>query len=547
MASPSEAGAWAAGPLRPRFLLALACALAVLVLSGPLPVLDEESYLEIGAALDPLRPYDWWRPWPPWGSSREPDAFVYAHPPGFLLWVAGWLRVVGGAFGGPEPGPALIWPLKVALAMPWAGLWGWAVGRLCERWSPRPALSAAAWLTAPVSLLVLQRGLMPDLMATALATAAATSWIEGRETEEAGARWRWGAGAGALLAAATLTKYPAGLVGLALLADARRPGRPLLAPFVMSGLGLFLLVEGYLWLSYGRPHLVEVLSRAGELPRGPLPGRALGLLSRLPLALLPLPLLWVAPARQWGAGALLGGLACVIGLPEGSEGPLVVQVLVWAAAGGALCSLLGAALSRAQARPDRLLAQWALLVVIGVLIGHNYVAPRYLAGAVAPLALLLGRAGAGLPAAAAAGWAAVGLQLLLGLGIGAAERTLAEAADEGARWAADARALPGRFTGEWTFRWRLRQRGWTFWDGASALPPGATLAAPTHSSPAALPAGLEPGPRRTFGAAALRVVDAPLGVGLYSETIGAQPLGWRPGPAEEVQLHVVPDPGAGQP
>jgi hypothetical protein len=139
----------------------------------------------------------------------------------------------------------------------------------------------------------------------------------------------------------------------------------------------------------------------------------------------------------------------------------------------------------------------------------------------------------------------VGLQLALGLGIGAAERALAQAADEGARWAADSQAAPGQFTGEWTFRWRMRQRGWSFWDGAAPLPAGATLAAPTHSSPAALPAALQPGPRRTFGAAALRVVDAPLGVGLYSETIGAQPLGWRPGPAEEVQLHVVLDPLGG--
>ena len=72
---------------QPRLALALAAAVVAALLSCPVPVLDEESYLDIATQLRWDRPYDWWRPWPPWGANREADALVYAHPPGFLMWV----------------------------------------------------------------------------------------------------------------------------------------------------------------------------------------------------------------------------------------------------------------------------------------------------------------------------------------------------------------------------------------------------------------------------------------------------------------------------
>ncbi|MDP6932138.1 MAG: hypothetical protein QGG40_04440, partial [Myxococcota bacterium] len=78
------------------------------------PVLDEESYLDITAQLDPLRPYDWWREWPPWGGQREPDAFIYAHPPGFLWWTWGAGQLVDGLFA-----------RRVVCALPLAVMLGW--------------------------------------------------------------------------------------------------------------------------------------------------------------------------------------------------------------------------------------------------------------------------------------------------------------------------------------------------------------------------------------------------------------------------------------
>ena len=74
------------GPM-PRLSLLLVLSIAVF-LAASVPILDEESYLAITTHFDLLRPYHWWRPWPPWYGGTEPDAFVYAHPPLFLAWVA---------------------------------------------------------------------------------------------------------------------------------------------------------------------------------------------------------------------------------------------------------------------------------------------------------------------------------------------------------------------------------------------------------------------------------------------------------------------------
>lgn len=523
-------------------VLAALLGLAVLLLSGPLPVLDEESYLEIGGLLDPLRPYDWWRPWPPWGSQREADAFVYAHPPLFLEWIALWLPATAGRFGAGEPVEGLVWPLKVAAALPWAGLLGWCVGRLCERWGPQPWRSAALWLSAPVVLLIAQRGLMPDLMVTALATSALTAWVEATAAQARGLRFRWALWSGLSLGAATLTKYPAALLALPMLWDGRRAGRGVAVPAFAAAAVLVVGVELALLIEYGRPHLIEVLRRAPEIPRGPLLGRALGVAARLSLVAFALPLAARSPARWWIGAAALGLAIALLGAPAGDGLATGLQTWVWASAGLLAAAPAVRAVRSAAAPPEeRLLAGWALVVIAGVVIGHNYAAPRYLAAAAAPLALLWSRELAGQRGAGALFAAAIALQAGLGLWISAAERSFAAAADEAARsidasTPAEPGAAPRAFTGEWTFRWRLRQRGWRFWDGAEALPLGVRLAVPTHSSPAALPATVQPGPHHGFGRGGLRLLDAPRSVGLYSETTGVLPLGWSAGPVESVTL-----------
>ena len=104
----------------PRLSLLLVLSIAVF-LAASVPILDEESYLAITVQFDVLRPYHWWRPWPPWFGGTEPDAFVYAHPPLFLTWVA---VVQDWAEG--------IRPVRLLASIPPAALLGWSAGRLLE-------------------------------------------------------------------------------------------------------------------------------------------------------------------------------------------------------------------------------------------------------------------------------------------------------------------------------------------------------------------------------------------------------------------------------
>jgi hypothetical protein len=529
-----------------RLALALAAALIGVVAAAPVPVLDEESYLEIAAALDPARPYDWWRPWPPWGSGREADAFVYAHPPLFLLWVHAWWRLGGGV---------AVWPLKVAAALPWSLLLGWSVGRLAERLARRPLRAAALWLLAPGTVLVLQRGLMPDLMVCALGAATVAWWLEGAAA--AGPlRARWWAQAGVALGLAAGTKYPALVLILPLALHARArglgPAWALWGPALLVFGGMELALAGV----YGRVHLLYVLSRMGEIPSGPALGRALGALVRLGLVLSPLIALGTPAGRGRGAaaGALAGALLGLMGAPEGSPGAdRGVAVGLGALGGATVGALLVATVAPAEGRSDRsradrvLLGAWALSALVAVAVAHKFAAPRYLAPLAAPAVLLLERRS---PPAAALPALALGLAGVLG-GALAVAVTAAEHRQHGAAVAAAEQALaavpagapPGCFTGEWAWRWRLRAAGWAFCaDEAAfaALPSGAWVLAPAQSGPGPLPPGLVPAGELEVGWGQLRVLDAGRGVGMYGETLGLLPLGLRAGPLEAATLWRVP-------
>ena len=96
----------------------------------------------------------------------------------------------------------------------------------------------------------------------------------------------WWVVGGLSLGCAVATKYPAILLAPALVLHARAMRQLRNSfPFWLAFLAVILAVEAWLWALYGRPHLWEVLTRSGEIPRGPLGGRAMGTVVRLSMGM----------------------------------------------------------------------------------------------------------------------------------------------------------------------------------------------------------------------------------------------------------------------
>ncbi len=514
-----------------------------MVLPAAVPVLDEESYLDIALQLDPYHPYDWWRPWPPWGLAREADAFVYAHPPGFLVWVWAWVKAAGGV--------QHIVPLKVAAGLPWAALLGWSVGRLAERTTRRPYLVASLWAANPIVVLGIQRGLMPDLMLTALMTSAVVAWVEGIATEEAAAQRRWWIGGGLALAGAVSVKYSALVVVPALLLHQRtRQQKPSPFAFWLTFGILWAFIEGWLALLYGRLHLWEVLSRAGEVGHSSPIARLLGVCVRLGVAALFLPLLtrpWLRFAPWMVVGAM--GLS-LVGAPDGSSLGERFQAAVWALPGlAAIAWLVGVVVTRRGARsegaanPEVLLGAWALAVVVGVGVGHNFASPRYLLPAMAPIVLLMVRVVAQRPLQRALAYTSAVISAVIAISWTWAEHRFFDAADGAARAVAVAHPEGGCFTGEWSFRHRMQAEGWTFCGDLAdmnGMPSGSLVAVPVHSSPGAIPDHWQEVDSVELGWGPVHLVDARAGVGWYGESLGVLPVRWGQDPMEEVTVWRIP-------
>ena len=467
-----------------RFVLAgVLVLLAAIFQIGALPLLDEESYLDIAGQLDWARPYDWWRPWQPWGHERPENAYLYAHPPGHLWWVAAlganrWLAI-----------------------LPLAALLGFSAGALAERYGG--VTGAVLFATSPILWLALQAGLLPDLGVVAFGTAAVAAHVHKRPVL-----------AGVALAAAASWKYPALILLLPLLLQGDR--RRLLLAFAVPWLGLQL----YLAAQYGAPHLLHVLANAPEIARGPLPERAAGVLFRLGL---------VGPPTYLGpitAAALLGAPLALV--PD-TDHPALLAIL-----GTLGAALLIRALTALRGSPtERLLGLWALLVVASVALAHNYAGGRYLLPAVLPLTLLVG---ARLPrwgAAAAIPFAALaGAMVLAERGHMQASAEVVEGLDLD---------QPARFTGEWTFRHQMRAKGHVFWSPGEPLESGELLVVPTHSSPAPVPEGLvRIDVVHSTDASRFRLIDLQLGIGYHAETLGPAPFGFGDSPRESATVYRVP-------
>jgi hypothetical protein len=546
----------------------VAAVLLVVAAAGRPLVLDEEGYLWIARHLDPARPYDWARAWPPWDS---PDSFVYAHPPGHLLWC--W------ALRGLQDTLPL---LRIVAGAPWAALTGWAVLRLARETCHHPHRATAAWLGSAIVVLGLQDSLMIDLPATALVTAALACWrSSARDPDALPDAWGWAAGG--LLGAAVCTKYSAAVFAPVLLAHALRMRWRGGVVALGVALGVILAVEGWLAATYGRVHLVEVWARREEIARGDAGARVLGTLARAALLPVPLVVLRARPALAAGAG-VLAMAALVAARPTGlALGP--ASALLGACVLGAMvlaraleAGVRGAARRRRGDRDDGfLLGGWTIAGFLGVMVLHNYASARYLLPVAAPVAVLLGRAAEEVRGGKALLAASSVLGGLLAGALSLAEGRYARAAEDVARQAlahiarADgphdvgsttrgAAAAPGAlrgagpppgtqdqepvvlFAGEWGFRAVMERHGATRLVPGRPLPPCAWLVVATQASPGAVPS-LDPVARlESEDRGRLRVVDIHDGIGLYAETLGPLPFGVGTGPLESATLARTPCP-----
>jgi hypothetical protein len=535
---------------RPSAWLALATVLALVPSAFLPPGVDEEGYLFLAKASSehPLGPYDWVRAWQPF--HIEPPSFDFAHPPLHWMLLSGWMRLLGDA--------ASVGLLRVLSALPFALLLGWAAGRIFEHSSRRPGLSAAVWLLSPVVFVALQAGLMIDLPATALVTAALAVWQDSRRSGT-----RVALASGALLGLAVATKYPMLLALPAILADmaARKAWSRGLA--LLAGLSaIWGGVELWLFASYGAFHVGAVLAAAGGIARSGLLSRSTGVLARLGIALVPTIFLVVRRGRAWWAAGLLPAAALLLLLrPPELSWPALAFLTLCVSSGAALvvravtelctAALVGeAGKDDPNGGADLLMSAWVLAFVAGICLLHNFASARYLLPAIAPLVLLVDRWSGDLPRSRVV----LGTFLptaLLGLLAALGNDLFVLSVDEVAQ-AVAARYPTGRFTGEWAFRWRLEQSGWTVFSsgdstgrgtapGVVDLAVGDVVAAPLNASPGPLPldrlaAVEEIHANRAFP---LRLADVAAHAGWYGETGGELPLWLSFAPLESARIYRV--------
>lgn len=509
--------------MKPSGWLPLAAIVIALPALGKVPTLDEESYLWLGAHLDPLRPYSWTRAWPPY----DVDGFVYAHPPLHLLWM--WLL-----HDLPLVGQRLV------SLVGWGGLLGWAVGRLAERGTHHPHLAGAAWLGCATVVLGLHDSLMIDLPAAALVTLGLAAVREAAEED----RVSWSVLAGVALGLAAWTKYPTVLAWPVVVAHCARRRGGWLAP----GLALAMLVglEGALWLGYHREHLWEVWTRRAEIASGPLAGRVLGTLARA--ALLPLPFLLVRTHPLAAAvGVVLAGVALVVGRPSALSAAELTALLLFASAGGLLLARGARGLRPRMARrrkgdrDDALLLGGTLVAwLVGVAFLHNYASARYLLPAAGPAAILLARSAEEVPGGKLLLRVSIGLGALLALAVAVADYRYARAGAQVARAAVEGRPV-GTFAGEWSFRWAMESAGWAPLQPGASPPVGSLVVVVDNASPGAVDTtGWEPMRRvESPDHFPLRVNDPGRDVSLYAETLGVLPLGWSEGHLEGATVYEV--------
>lgn len=522
-------------------LLLFACLFA----SMP-PVLDEESYLFIGGAIsDNLgAPYDWWRSWQPIGDTPRSDTFVYAHPPLHLWWSAVCQRLTGSLVS-----------LRIAVALPWLALLSGAVAYLTHTLSVRKGWAIALWLSSPIVLLGCQASLMIDLPFVALSSASVALWV--RSTRQDSLSFACFIVAGLLLGLACITKYPA-LVLLPVLAiHARKSGN--MAGYVRT-VAAFLLVFGgtelWLMLQYGELHLWTVLKTATSIDRGPLFGRGFGVLVRLGVMFSPAIIFMNRRFLAPSIGALMGALGLgLIGVGDfGVVG--VTSILVCCAFSGSIISTIISAAnhSKRHGEGNLLLSFWAIAVLLSVILGHNYAGGRYLWPASLPIAILISNlgifGGSGIiwKRLAVGSWGLVGI--LLVVGVDREARAVVSVVDSIREPDSSANYL---FTGEWTFRHEMIQKGWTWLSPSGSLQVGDIVAIPSNLGGGLVPSAELDLIERIVSPEIypFRLTDHQSDIGYHSEMLGRLPFGysnsdWHVVDLYRVEAMVVSDPRGDQ-
>ena len=315
----------------------LGAAVLCVVLSPEPLLLDEETHLYIANHTSILKPYDWVMPFPPFHET----GFVFAHPPLFHWWV----KLVGDS---------------ILTAVPWLLLWWSGVWRLARHCRVSPRLSMLILMASAGVLLPLTRSVMPDLMVSALGVTALSLYLSTTKTAKVIA-------SGVCLGLAMWTKYPAVLllfIPMIVETDSRK-----VYTFVGTALGVFGVGELWIYIHYEQWHLLTVIVEADIVGRSPLGSRVFGLPVRLGLAALPIALVGVKRHPFYPLGVLGVGVY-YLDLSLG------------------LCLALGLSALGLFWKAERWMGVWAGLVLLGVVVGHNYVSPRYWLLAMPPLAIL---------------------------------------------------------------------------------------------------------------------------------------------------------------
>lgn len=299
------------------------------LLLSPTPhVLDEETYLWIASQMAWLRPYDWGMPFSPFHET----GFVFAHPPLFLWWI----KLCGDGW----------WT-----GLPWLILWWWAVVRLYKHTQVPWRTGLCVSICCTAVLLPVTRTAMPDLMTGALALSGLVIFSTHKSLLSTVC-------AGMLIGLAAWTKYPALVVLLAPIMTTSSLKR--VGVFWLGAILIVMLGEFWLWTIYEQWHLFEVIEQSRLIGRSPFESRLIGIPMRLGLSLFPIAMIRVfrAPLHTCvycGIGAWVSGDLNGIWLGLGFS--IIVQLF--------------------RPTPHKLWRWTVVLVLLGILVGHNYVSPRY--------------------------------------------------------------------------------------------------------------------------------------------------------------------------
>lgn len=353
-------------------LVIAAVVLPLVVVSDRAFNIDEPLFLWLGEQIV-RAPLDFFGFEVNWYGSRQPMAAVTRNPPGVGYAIA----VAASLFGWSERA------LHLAFVLP-AVVTGAATWALARRLCPDPLLAASVAIASPV-LLLCASTVMSDVPMLALWLLALGVWLRASD-DAAGDRLRWGAGA--LVAAAVLTKYFAvSLVALfaAHALVARLPARRWIGPLALP---LLVLAGFEVWMNaaYGAGAIEQAVAESLHtegIERSPLlrqivEGLAFAGGSVAP-ALLLLPWLWsrrvlvgslvavaalaaAAPASLAWLGLPLAG-AATAGAAANAARLYALQLGLWMVGGVSLLGLAVAELWQRAGRRDSerwLLGLWLL-------------------------------------------------------------------------------------------------------------------------------------------------------------------------------------------